>query len=56
LPAAVVFSRQLLLSENSSVTVVLASTSAEAKLLALLASRMTAMRENQGYNHFGINE
>jgi hypothetical protein len=56
LPAAVVFPRQLLLSEGSLVTVELDSSDVRPKRLALYASRMRAMLDNKGYSHSGINE
>jgi len=51
-----VFSPQLLLTEKSQVTIGLDASEAERRLLALRASRMAAMLENHGYNHYGINE
>ncbi len=56
LAAAIVVSRQLLLTEKSSVAVEFGILEVKTKLLALRASRMTAIPQDQGYMHSGINE
>jgi hypothetical protein len=54
--AAVVFPRQLLLTEHASATVGLGASDMETRFLALWAKRMSATLEDRGYTHSGINE
>jgi hypothetical protein len=49
--------RQLLLTEKSSVAVTFDSTIANAEIVAVRSHRrMTTLKRNKGYRHYGIND
>jgi len=57
LPAAVVFSTQLLLSHKSSVTVKSASLDEKIKLIENRANQLTPILQRiEGFSHGGLNE
>jgi hypothetical protein len=57
LPAAVIFSSQLLLSQKSSVTVKSESMDEKMKIIETRANRMTSILEHiEGYSHGGLND
>jgi hypothetical protein len=57
LPAAFVFSTQLLLTEKSSVAVEPGSSDAKTVNFTLRAAKITTiLKEFPGYNHYGLNE
>ena len=57
LPVAMIFSKQLLLTQQSTVTVNSGSSDRKTESLTLRATRMTALLKSiPGYNHGGLNE
>jgi hypothetical protein len=57
LPVAMIFSKQLLLTQQSSVTVKSGSSDGKTESLTMRATRMTAILKSiPGYNHDGLNE
>ncbi len=57
LPAAFVFSTQLLLTENSSVAVEPGSSDAKTVNFTLRTAKTTTiLKEFPGYSHYGLNE